>query len=419
MNLRELNHILIPQSADTLDRWRDKRWVRGLLVLATPLRALTREGQAVAVITLVAAAAGIDVRFSHLYLVFCGLFGLLAAAFLCRPLGRVRGLEISVEHPPRVAAGEPVTFTVVLHNRGDRPLYALRVWGPFLPWDATWIERRPSVDVLAPGATVRVLTRARFLLRGQRIVGRFTVASVRPLGLMRGPTRESARVAFIVVPRVVPVDDLPLPLGGGAPPDERGRTRTAGESFELLGVRPYRPGDRIRDLHARSWARLGVPMVREYRHAQRLRVAVMLHAAYRGGPREPFEAAVCTAASLAAWAVRQDAIVDLLIVGSEVTEVELGADVASLERALDALAPVGPVREAAGAEAALGGRLGRLGAALLVLPRWSDARGAEIDRLRRLGVPVEVFCVTGSVPPPPGVRAVTAGDLAQPVLGLA
>jgi len=45
-----------------------------------------------------------------------------------------------------------------------------------------------------------------------------------------------------------------------------------GDATDLLGVRPYRPGDPVRDLHARSWARHGSPMVREYQESYFTRI---------------------------------------------------------------------------------------------------------------------------------------------------
>lgn len=339
MNLRELNYILIPRSTERFDGWNRTRLGKAAEWLTTPLHSLTREGQVLVVATLVAGAAGIDVRFSHLYLVFCGLVGLLVAAFVSRPLARIRGAELRIEHPRRVAAGEPVRFTAVVRNTGDRPIYALRVHGPFLPWDGTWIERRPGIGHLPPGAEARVTLSARFLVRGERYIGRFRMASIRPLGLMLGRRVASEPVRLTVVPPVVPIR-APAPPAVAAPPEGRSRSRLTGESFELLGVRPYRRGDRIRDLHARSWARLGEPMVREYRTALRRRVRVALFGAMRKPERESFDGAVCLAASLVAWAAEGETRVELVAATAEPGTIIVGRDASAFERALDLLATV-------------------------------------------------------------------------------
>lgn len=381
MNLRRLNYILIPRSTERFDALAHSPLGRRL----QNLFALTPEGQLLAVATLVSAAAGIDVRFSHLYLVFCGLFGLLVAAAACRPFARIRHLDLRVEHPPRVAVGETITFTVVLHNRGPRPLWALRVSGPFLPWDGTWIERRPGVARLAPGEEARVVLRARFIERGERWLGRFSAASVRPLGLMRGNLAFTDPVRVTVVPAIValhgpPAPPVPVPLAGAR------HARGAGDSFELLGVRPYRQGDRIRDLHARSWARLGEPMVREYREARHRRVRVALHAGMSRARRDDLDAAAGLAASLVARAARGETRVELVTLSAEPGEVTVGHDAAAFERALDLLAAAepAPLPQAAAreAEARIGAGLAPGEAVWLILADYTEPHAHLVAALR-------------------------------------
>ncbi len=379
MNLRELNYILIPRSTERFDGFNRTRTGRFIQFVTTPLHSLTREGQVLVVATLVAGAAGIDVRFSHLYLVFCGLVGLLVSAFLTRPIARIDGVELRIEHPPRVAAGEAVRFTAVVRNTGDQPVYALRVHGPFLPWDGTWIERRPGIGHLAPGAEARVNLSASFLVRGERYIGRFYVASIRPLGLMNGRRVVSEQVRLRVVPPVVPIN-APPPHAVAAPPEGKSRTRVRGESFELLGVRPYRRGDRLRDLHARSWARLGEPMVREYRTAMRRRVRVALFGAMQTPDREGFDGAASLAASLVAWAARDETRVELVAATAEPGTIIVGHDGSAFERALDMLATVQPGQPAdAEARVAIGLAPGE--PLYLVLADWGPAQQGLVGAL--------------------------------------
>lgn len=356
MNLRRLNYILIRGDADTWDSWLHGRMGRIVLGLFAPFIVLTPEGGAVAVAALLTGAAGVDVQFSRLYLVFCGLFSLLIAAYVGRLLfARPGGLQVSAHAPARVASGEPISVTTELYNPGPRPLYALRVQGPFLAWDGKWLVRRPSVDVLQPGERVRVESRLMLTERGQRPIGRFSAASVRPIGLVRGPQVRSQPVRVIVVPRTVDLVGLPPPPVVPADHAELTRGHAEGADFELAGVRPYRPGDRLRDLHARSWARLGEPMVRTFRRTARREAAVIFDASVQKSNGPAFEAAVSLTASLVRWAADAGARVRLLIVADRCREVVVGAQVAPIDIALDALAAVQPVAELppdAGARAA-------------------------------------------------------------------
>lgn len=343
MNLRRLNYILIRGNPESWERWARGRLARTLRPLVAPVLVLTPEGQGVFLATMVAGAAGMDVQFSNLYLVFCGLFGLLAAAWLGRLVfARPGPLAVSVRCPPRVAAGEVATFTIRLDNPGRAALYALRIFGPFLDWDGTWVVRRPSLPTLAAGGRAEVIARARFLQRGHRWIGRFSAASVRPLGLAFGPRITSAPVRLTVVPRTVRLLGLPPPHLVPEDLGEAARGITTGADYELAGLRPYRPGDRIRDLHALSWARLGEPMVRTFRRTARRRAVVLFHAQAPRADEAAFEAAVSLAASLVRFAVGAGATTTLVIAGATTQVVVVGPQSAPEDLALDALAVVAP-----------------------------------------------------------------------------
>jgi uncharacterized protein (DUF58 family) len=80
---------------------------------------------------------------------------------------------------------------------------------------------------------------------------------------------------------------------------------------ELLGVRPYRLGDPVRDLHHRTWARRGEPHVREYRPIAASRLALVLDDDPAHAGEEAYEALL----SLAAGVVARAAALDLDCLG--------------------------------------------------------------------------------------------------------
>lgn len=361
MNLRELNYILIPKSGFSLERWEASRTGRVLRPFVEVFASATTEGQGLFVAMLVTGAAGVDVKYSHLYLVFSGLFGLLVAALLLRPMAAVRPeeLRVGVVHPPAVVSGEALTITLVLENTGRRPLHALRVSGPFLPWDGVWQGRRPSLAVLAPGETARLATTVRFLVRGARRLDPFGVASVRPLGLARGNRRSTPVLRFTVLPREVPVLACPLPPWQMAGPRAASAPRQSiGDGEELQGVRPYRPGDRLRDLHVRAWARHGEPIVREMR-AERHRRALVVVDVTACERRETVDAALGLAMGLTSYLARNHVDVELVGLGRTPRAVRVDERGAGLAVAWDALAQLeaGPPADAALATATLMARL--------------------------------------------------------------
>src|SRR5262249_59829460 len=81
---------------------------------------------------------------------------------------------------------------------------------------------------------------------------------------------------FLVVPKLARVEHVSTPLGRRYQPGGVALASKTGESMELIGVRPYRAGDVVRDLHAKSSARLGFPVVREYVQEYFTRIGVVL-----------------------------------------------------------------------------------------------------------------------------------------------
>lgn len=419
MNLRELNYILIPKRAGSWERFAASRTGRVLGPFLEVLGSATTEGQVLFVVMLIAGAAGIDVRYSHLYLVFSGLFGLLVTALLLRPLGLIRASELSVdlEHPASVVAGERILFTLVLRNTGRRPLYALRVSGPFLPWDGSFEGPRPGLAMLAPGEVARLSVGGRFLVRGPRALGTFSVGSIRPLGLARGNRRPSPVPRFAVLPRMVTVLDMPLPPWRFA---ELGAPQSAfgGESYELLGVRPYRTGDRLRDLHARATARHGEPIVREMRQESRRHAAVVVDLTATT-ERELVDVTLGVAMGAVAHLVRHNVAVELCVLGATPRRLAVGERAASVAAAWEMLAGVEAGRRSGAGQADPLAALGELGGAawtaayLLVAHGPDDAPYARAEALRRLPLVLRTVVVVGrtKAPPPAADRTFTLSEL--------
>jgi uncharacterized protein (DUF58 family) len=357
VNLARLNHVLLPATADERDRWRRRPLVRLMAPLAWFYFALSEEGRALSLLTLFVGSAAVDVGRTQVHLLWAALIGLLGGAVLVRRGFAMPAARLEAVVPARLIAGEVITIELLVVNRGDQPLRNVRLRRPFLPWDGTWVGRAPVVSEVLPGASARVRTRARFTQRGPHHLDPFLAAQVAPLGLSVGPHVESETTRFMVLPRPVRVDALGL---AGRPPRARHgrRASTALDADDLAGVRPYRSGDPVRLLHARTWAHTGQPHVRELQREARSRLAIVLDAAEPVRSEAAFEAAVSVAAGLLMRAARSDGVVEVAVLGDGFRSIAVGRGIAASERALDLLASVEP------------GRRGDIRS----LSRWLDAR---------------------------------------------
>jgi uncharacterized protein (DUF58 family) len=169
--------------------------------------------------------------------------------------------------------------------------------------------------------------------------------------------------------------------------------------MDLRGVRPYRKGDRIRDLSARTWARTGKPAVREYQEEYFTRVGVVLDGV---APRkrsarseEAFEAAVSLTAGVVAHLGRGDALVDLLVTGGEIHALTLGRSLGFLEQALDhlAVADLEANVDRSRLLERLAPYLARLSAVVMIVDGWDEAREAFVRGVEKSGVRVHAIAV--------------------------
>lgn len=377
-----LNHVFIPKTKADRDRVRASRTGRAFGALFAIWGSLTDEGRTLTVVLPLAAAVAIDVQRSSAYLVAAILFGLLFGSLAVARSMKLDRTTVTVSSPRRVTIGEEVTFSVTCRRQASEPV-ATRVRGPFLPWDGAWTSDRPPELVLAGGEPKTTTMKARFLARGLHHLDPFTAAAVTPLGLACGPRRESDGAKLYVVPRIANVTRLPLAIATKHQPGGVALASKAGESMDLLGVRPYRAGDPVRDLHARTWARTGIPAVREYQQEYFTRVGVILDTGFDDS--ETLESAIELAAGIIACLSRGEALIDVLVVGDVVHELTVGRSLGYLDQALELLSAVerGPPLRADALVQRLEPHLAQLSTVFAIVSRRPDRRSDPSHELER------------------------------------
>jgi len=395
MDLAELNHVLIPGTKSARDRYRNAWLGRRLRFLSTPFMRLSREGRALLVMAGVAALFGGDVGRTEAHVLVLASASLVVSAFLFTGAYRLSGVTAGLSLPRRVTLGDEIALTISLRNDGHRTHRSIRLVPPLLPWDGTFRALPNDIDELPPGGLVTATVRARFAVRGEHHVDPFRAVALLPLGLSQGASLPTSGARFVVVPKVARVVSLTTPKNRRHQPGGIARASRTGDATDLLGVRPYRPGDPVRDLHARSWARHGAPMVREYQEEYFTRIGIVVDTDAGAASSAHLEGALSLAAGVVASLCRGEALVDVLVAGKHVEQLSLGRSLGSLDQALDVLAAVRP-SPGFGAEAMLGRLspyLERLSSVVLVALDWDDARAAFVAAMRARGVETLVLVV--------------------------
>jgi uncharacterized protein (DUF58 family) len=165
--------------------------------------------------------------------------------------------------------------------------------------------------------------------------------------------------------------------------------------MELIGVRPYRPGDAMRDLHAITWARTGEPSVREYRQENFTRVGVVFDTDPAGASEKGFEAGVSLVAGIVARLCSGEELIDLLVTGDRARSFTPGRSLGRLDHALDHLADVLPGEFDAGVLMEIvKPSLTRLSSVVFVAFAWDEQRRALVTAIEQTGVGCRVVVVS-------------------------
>ena len=346
------------------------------------------------------AVLGVDPRRSQVFVLFAAVAGLLllptVLALLPRPWVRVRG-----RLPLRLTARTPVTVRVAVENLSSRPLPDLLVQIPASDERGALLTVTPRESYVALGTgdsveapiTVEAPRRGRYTLRSP------TVAAVDPLRLVATAPVGGDEQVTLVYPRFYTIDRFPVAPGRRYQPGGIPLSSHLGDSIEFVGTREYREGDPVRNIHWRSWARRGEPVVKEYQEEYFCRLALVLDTFLPRKPRphqiEGFEAAVSVLASIADHFSRSEYVVDILAAGPDIYEVSAGRSLAYLENILDVLACLAPCHEPPFERIGphLFDKLAQLTTVVAVLLDWDEPREEFLARVKALGTEVQAIIV--------------------------
>jgi uncharacterized protein (DUF58 family) len=220
-----------------------------------------------------------------------------------------------------------------------------------------------------------------------------------PLRLVTGRPRALPDQNVVAYPRFFPMHEFAIPVGRRYQPGGIPLSSSLGEAIEFVGTRDYRQGDSLRNVHWRSWARRGTPVVKEYQEEYFCRIALILDTFVPGKTdvqaTRGFEAAISVAASIADYFSRSEYVVDVLAAGPDLYEVSAGRSLAYLENVLDVLACLEPCKDPPFATIgpALFEKLTQITTVVVVLQDWDDARESFLRRVKALGTALRVVIV--------------------------
>jgi uncharacterized protein (DUF58 family) len=360
---------------------------------------LTARGRALLWTAAAFGLVGLDTRRSQVYLLFAVPAAALFLAMLLEPVPAPK-VRFELTLPFRATALVPVTLHARVTGLGSR-YRDLCLSFPRVPGSRGRLVFDPPESFLAaaPAATSEVSVTLRPERRGRYELDGPTLRMTDPLRLATSRAVRAADTTLLVYPRFFRLDDFQIPLGRRYQPGGIPLTSSTGDAIEFVGTRDYREGDAIRNIHWRSWARRGAPVVKEYQEEYFCRIAIVLDTFVpeKRTPRDEaaFEAGVTLVASIADYFSRSEYIVDILAAGPDVYEVSAGRSLAYLDNILDVLACLEPCRDPpfSGVGPHLFEKLEQITTVVAILQDWDEPRLAFLRRVKAQGTAVRAIVV--------------------------
>ena len=261
--------------------------------------------------------------------------------------------------------------------------------------------KEQSVPPIAPAGKAEVRVELVPTRRGHLRWAGLTIACPDPLGLFKAFYGISAPQSVLILPRRYPLPPIELPGTRRYQPGGVALASSVGDSQEFLSMRDYRPGDPLRRIHWRSWAKTGKPVVKEYQDEFFVRHALILDTFQTVEYSERFEEAVSVASSFVSTMETQETLLDLMFVGTEAYCFTSGRGLASTDKMLEILASVNACRDKPFSvlPPMVLARASMLSGCICVLLSWDEKRQELISHLNALGVPLLVLVVTDSTTP--------------------
>lgn len=392
-------------------------------------RRLTPAGWVCFVGLILTGGMATDTEQSMGYQVFTLLFCLAAAAIIVAPFFRVR-FSAERQLPKFGSAGQPLRYRISIRNQTDRAQSGLQVldgladprpsFDEFRVMSGAKSQRRslrlsPSQDMrrireikpaalgsLSPNGSAEVELELVPLRRGVLRFDNVTLARPDPFVLFRAFNMVQVPGVLTILPKRYTIPAIPLP---GSQQYQHGGVALAaaiGESEEFVSLRDYRPGDPLRRIHWRSWAKTGRPVVKEFQDEYFVRHALILDTFAAPENSAVFEEAVSIAASFACTIETQESLLDLLFIGPEAYCFTIGRGVAHADQMLEILATVAPSpdKSFAALDQLVIEQASSVSGCICIFLEWNDPRRHLVRKLTALGVPALVLVVREAGAPP-------------------
>jgi uncharacterized protein (DUF58 family) len=368
---------------------------------------LTHAGKWIVAAWFVSGAGVVGLQLA-IYQVFCALAALVGVAWTFGHLFRPK-LDVKGSLPEKLVAGERAKAALSVSNHARRDAAAIGLIARDLGEALCPLEIDEHLLTVPAGGSVSFAVSIQPMRRGLYRFPDVVAFTAFPFDMLRIGAGRLAGSHVLVLPSFHRLGWFELASGERHQPGGVLLSSHVGECPEYVGNREYVPGEPIRRLDFRAWARLGTPVVKEYQEEYFSRVALVLdtHLSAPWNDRkrsgEAFEAAVSLTAAIADALSIGEHVIDLFAAGPELYVFRSGRHTAHFENLLELLAcvdvcPNDPFDAIAPAVAE---ELAGISSAVCVLLDWDDSRRRFVRTIVESGCPIKVILVRSGAPGAP------------------
>ena len=392
----------------------------------------TSSGLAILFCLVIAALVGIDTKQSVAYQIFTFLLSITAMS-IAYSLYFPKTFSATARTLPRfTSVGYKLRYTITLGNPADRPQKGLILLEDIDAGIPSWTVFKRSIDtsnsdpistkrasnfyrkLVSVFGKQRAITKSTALpdlqphsqtkvsleiVPQRRGVLRLTgvrVARRDPFGLFNAFKTITLPQSLLVLPKRYQLPALHLPGTRRYQSGGISLASSVGDSAEFMSLRDYRPGDSLRKIHWKSWAKIDKPVVREEQDEYFVRHALVLDTFHSGDRSEELEESISIAASFACNLQTQESLLDLMFVGIETYCFTSGRGLHSSEKLLEVLAGVTACQNKSfeSLTNSVMSRASLLSGCICIFLDWDERRKQLVSYLKELGIPSLAIVVT-------------------------
>lgn len=168
-----------------------------------------------------------------------------------------------------------------------------------------------------------------------------------------------------------------------------------GDSDEFMSLRNYRPGDPLRNVHWRTFAKTRELVIKEFENEYFVRHLIVLDTVLGSGTEALFESAVSIAASYITPLRTHETIFDLMLVGNQTLSFSWGRGLGRSKKMLEILACVQPCETETGFDIApfIQADLNKFSSAICIFLGWENGHKRLYQCLKQALKPVFIIAL--------------------------